>query len=53
MLSTQLGGIANLALLAAVKHGFVNGFETVTYAKRLEALLKRSTPFGWRLANPR
>ncbi len=40
ILSTQLGGIANLALLAPVKAGFVEGFETVTYARRLETLLK-------------
>jgi Dyp-type peroxidase family len=40
ILSTQLGGIANLALIAPVKPGFVEGFETVTYARRLETLLK-------------
>jgi Dyp-type peroxidase family len=40
ILSTQLGGIANLALLAPVKPGFIEGFETVTYARRLETLLK-------------
>jgi len=40
MSSTQLGGIANLALLAPVRPGFVEGFETVTYARRLELLLK-------------
>ena len=40
MLSTQLGGIANLALLAEIRPGFVEGFETVTYHKRLELLLR-------------
>ena len=39
-LSTQLAGIANLALLAPVKPGFVDGFESITYAKRLDSLLK-------------
>ena len=39
-LSTQLSGTANLALLAPVKPGFVKGFESITYARRLEALLK-------------
>ncbi|MBI5722082.1 MAG: Dyp-type peroxidase [Burkholderiales bacterium] len=38
--STQLGGIANLALVAPVKPGFIPGADTVTYARRLEALLK-------------
>ena len=40
MLSTQLGGIANLALLAEIRPGFIEGFETVTYHKRLELLLR-------------
>ena len=40
MLSTQLGGIANLALLAEIRPGFVEGFETVTHARRLEVLLR-------------
>ncbi|MBC7991648.1 MAG: Dyp-type peroxidase [Rhizobacter sp.] len=39
-MSTQLAGIANLALLAPIKPGFVEGYETLTYAKRLESLLK-------------
>jgi hypothetical protein len=40
MKSTQLGGIANLALLAHVKSSFVPGAETFTYAERLETLFK-------------
>jgi len=39
-MSTQLAGIANLALLAPIRPGFVEGYETLTYAKRLESLLK-------------
>jgi Dyp-type peroxidase family len=38
--STQLGGVASLALLATVKPGFIPGADTVTYARRLEALFK-------------
>src|SRR5437773_11356086 len=38
--STQLGGIANLALLAPVKPGFISGADTFTYAKRLEVFFK-------------
>jgi len=38
--STQLGGIANLALVAPVKPGFIPGADTVTYSRRLEALFK-------------
>ena len=38
--STQLGGIANLALVAPVKPGFIPGADAVTYSRRLEALLK-------------
>lgn len=38
--STQLGGIANLALVAPVRPGFIPGADTHTYAKRLEALFK-------------
>lgn len=40
ILSTELGGIANLALLAPIKPGFVDRYETITYARRLELLLK-------------
>lgn len=40
MKSTQLGGIANLALLAQVEPSFVPGAEAFTYAERLEALFK-------------
>src|SRR5437763_14978629 len=40
MKSTQLGGIANLALIAQVRKGFVPGAETFTYAQRLETLFK-------------
>lgn len=36
--ATQLGGIANLALMARVRPGFVEAFETVTHARRLEVL---------------
>jgi Dyp-type peroxidase family len=39
-MSTQLAGIANLALLAPIKPGFIEGYEAMTYAKRLESLLK-------------
>lgn len=38
--STQLGGVANLALLASVKSGFIPGADTFTYDRRLEALFK-------------
>ena len=38
--STQLAGIANLALIAPVRRGFIPGADTFTYAKRLEVLLK-------------
>jgi len=38
--STQLAGVANLALLAPVKPDFVEGCEAFTYAKRLDSLLK-------------
>lgn len=47
--STQLGGIADLALMAVVRPGFVEGFETVTFVKRLELLLR--TLNGIRLAS--
>jgi len=40
MMSTQLGGTASLALLAPVRPGFVEGFESVTFSRRLELLLK-------------
>ena len=40
ILSIELGGIANLALLAPIKPGFVDRYETITYARRLELLLK-------------
>jgi hypothetical protein len=36
--ATQMGGIANLALMARVKPGFVEGFETFTFARRLDLL---------------
>ena len=35
----QLGGITNLAVLAPIKPGFVEGFETITYVERLRRLL--------------
>jgi len=38
--STQLGGIANLALIAPVRPGFIPGADTYTYARRLEVLFK-------------
>ncbi len=38
--SIELGGIANLAVLAPIKAGFVDGFETITYLDRLRRLLK-------------
>ncbi|MBL8323329.1 MAG: Dyp-type peroxidase [Rubrivivax sp.] len=38
--STALNGTANLALVAPVKPGFIPGADTVTYARRLEVLLK-------------
>lgn len=38
--STQLGGITNLALLAQVKPGFVDGIDTCTFVKRLDYVLK-------------
>lgn len=38
--STQLGGVANLALVASVKSGFIPGADTFTYDRRLEALFK-------------
>jgi len=38
--STELGGIANLALMAPVKRGFIPGADTVSYARRLELLFK-------------
>ncbi len=38
--STQLGGIANLALMAPVRSGFIPGADTYTYAKRLEVMFK-------------
>ncbi len=38
--STQLGGIANLALIAPVRGGFIPGADTFTYAKRLEMFFK-------------
>ncbi|HEY4067881.1 MAG TPA: hypothetical protein VGM74_13360 [Burkholderiaceae bacterium] len=37
--STELGGITNLALAATVKDGFVDGLDTCTYVKRLDAVL--------------
>jgi Dyp-type peroxidase family len=38
--SIELGGVANLAVLAPIKAGFVPGFETITYLDRLRRLLK-------------
>lgn len=38
--STQLGGVANLALVASVKSGFIPGADVFTYDRRLEALFK-------------
>jgi len=38
--STQLGGIANLALLAPVRRGFIPGAEPFTYAERLKNFFK-------------
>jgi Dyp-type peroxidase family len=38
--STELGGITNLALLATIKEGFVDGLDTCSYVKRLELVLK-------------
>ena len=38
--STALGGIANLALVAPVRPGFIPGADTFTYSRRLEVLLK-------------
>ena len=38
--STELGGIANLALMAPVKRGFIPGADTVSYPRRLELLFK-------------
>ena len=38
--STELGGITNLALLAPIKEGFVDGLDTCSYVKRLELVLK-------------
>ncbi len=35
----QLGGVTNLAVLAPIKPGFVEGFETITYVERLRRLL--------------
>ena len=35
----QLGGVTNLAVLAPIKPGFVDGFETITYVERLRRLL--------------
>ena len=37
--STELGGITNLALAATVKDGFVDGMDTCSYVKRLDAVL--------------
>ena len=38
--STQLGGVTNLALLAPVKPGFVDGLDTCTFVQRLDYVLK-------------
>jgi Dyp-type peroxidase family len=35
----RMAGVSNLALLAPIRQGFVQGFESVTYAKRLATLL--------------
>jgi Dyp-type peroxidase family len=37
--STELGGITNLALAATVKDGFVDGLDTCSFVKRLDAVL--------------
>lgn len=37
--SLALGGVTNLSVLAPVKRGFVDGFEPITYQRRLERLL--------------
>ncbi|HSW03100.1 hypothetical protein [Aquabacterium sp.] len=37
--SIELGGLTNLAVLAPIKPGFVDGFETITYLERLRKLL--------------
>jgi hypothetical protein len=47
--TTQLAGIANLALQATVRSGFVEAFESVTFARRLEAVF--GTLNGLRLAS--
>jgi Dyp-type peroxidase family len=36
--ATQMGGVANLALMARVKPGVVEGFETFTFDRRLDLL---------------
>jgi Dyp-type peroxidase family len=38
--STQLRGVTNLAVLAPIRDGFIDGFETITYVERLHKLLK-------------
>jgi Dyp-type peroxidase family len=37
--STRMAGVSNLAVLAPIRPGFVVGFESITYAKRLGTLL--------------
>jgi Dyp-type peroxidase family len=37
--SIELGGATNLAVLAPIKPGFVEGFETITFLERLHKLL--------------
>lgn len=37
--SIELSGLTNLAVLAPIKPGFVDGFETITYLERLKKLL--------------
>lgn len=38
--STQLGGITNLTVLATVREGFVEGFESQTHVQRLQMVLR-------------
>ena len=45
----QLGGITDLNLIADVKQGFVDAFETITYLDRLRRVLK--TLNGLRLSS--
>lgn len=37
--SIALSGTTNLAVLAPIKPGFVDGFESITYVERLRRLL--------------